>query len=1012
MAGIDEAKHTQPGAGRGLHRIKKERTTDFNTIVHPKRSKRILPTYPKKDFNPCFVTGDGGMGPELFHELFDDTIADIFMMDQKNEFEPRQSPASDLQTLYETTPKRHIQDCSQPATPCTPFCCNRTPQNDHAPNYPQIGLRWEVNGFDTKVKWERKPRIESIKAVLEQRFGPGKDYEVKHICDGTYNKFYFVGFEGKKYVMKVTLPVCPRTKTEGEVTALRWTAANTNLTCLVPRVIDYSSSAKNPIGCEWILMTRLEGVPLSSCWREVSLGSKERIVKALAEYSHDTYRQNFRQIGNLFPAPLPCRGRRYQVGRISSMRLFWGKRLEVGSLNGPFRTSKEWTLRRLVVSHENLRKQFQSIKHWPDRQRNLWWRMVGISGPDSQLWRLHDTLFSPLKQNDEEGQTEGHEVRVIGSPKLLPSSLMPVSVQNSDEDDDSEDTDSDFYMTEEDDKHFEQADNEKSGEIRSDQTGNQQSGISPQRQSNTTCPCKQPAHIDADHTTTENDGQRTLPTTPSEIEVQSAIHRRDYELQRSPHQVRSNQDLQEISAQETSAEYKARLAREFGNWEPLCPDAEDLIQDEQNNNLGTEPTIIWHDNLSADNILVDPKAHTLTGILDWDCVSCLPVTLACDWPALLHEGKHRTTEPEIKDHVVFVPEDDREDWQPPFDPLNNQTEIREQQRGHLALRSSYWRAKRDFELTYLRKVFLQEMYHRCPAWYNTWKGSQVRKDYEAAVQNCDNEYMIHKVEAWVEAVEIALQKGQDIKAPQVPSLHCSIYEGPDWKDWADLDDLSAGWMKVIREPEKRMQQWHSDMVALEAAKTVIPGAKGAATNAARKFSKAKKDLMKLKEAFKQASNDSRLLEGLDHQGLDTQELERLRHEASVRLNESANATTKAEDKLAELELRAIVAAQKFNTALVKAMAAKEKVDTNREFQESRQEKEFNLQTWKNLEKALVKSYGKKKTSDWWEHRLEPLGYCVRKRKPNAVPRTGESSEIKASEDEGTGDVESEISEEE
>ncbi|KAM0818194.1 hypothetical protein AB5N19_04003 [Seiridium cardinale] len=901
---------------------------------------------------------------------------------------------------------------------------------DVSMQFPQIGMIWETTGFDTKVKWQRDPKIQSVIDVLKLRFGLNKVFEVKHMWNGNYNKFYSVGFDGEEYVMKIILPVCPRTKTESEVATMRWTAANTNLRCLVPTVKDYSSSANNPIGCEWILMTRLEGVSLSSCWRKIELGSKERIVRALAEYSVDVYHRPFKQIGNLFPTPILGRGRRYQVGTIASMRFFWNKGRNIEPQHGPFCTSKEWSLRRLNIAHEQLWVRFEEMKHWPRKEKARVWRMLSMSGVDSKLWRLYDNLFPP-----EEEDSDGHEVMVIGSPKLLTPPYTPSSYQGSeicseseesehsiDEDFDERDS-SNFTTT-----PFQTITSKSSLDLishpRLDPLIGKGMGQQKKRQ----------------YQTFEEDDRSTCIPNPTRRKIQSHLMMRPISMEgrycssnqqgrnshKDPchisgadtektkhngfqftHKKASNhssplrdQPNTDVSRPEIIHNYENRLARYFGDWEPLRPEVTKQIQMDVNLDSEAEPTMLWHDNISADNLLVDPETGRLTGILDWDCVSCLPVPLACDWPAFLHDGKHRTAEPEVEDFAVWLPGDESEGERTrgsgtPKDP-----------KARLTLQENYWRAKRDFELTYLRKVFMQEMRDKCPSWYQTWQNSKVRKDYEAAVQNCDNEHVIHKVEAWCEAVEIALEKGQEIKPPQVTSLHCAIYEGPDWEDWSDLDDLTTQSMKPIREHEDKIAEWQDDLDEFHEASKALPGAKGTRTRFARERVVAERALVATRQARETATQEFDHFESLDEQGLDMEELRSLRQGARDKMIETREAVQKAEDMLATAETRAETSEERYEAAKARELAAMERIYTSEWFKKFVKERNFNHETWKNLEAALTKEFGGNK---WWIRRLGPLWGRRRRKKPKAVPTESIALSDEAIE---VSESESEISEEE
>ncbi|RSL71745.1 hypothetical protein CEP53_001350 [Fusarium sp. AF-6] len=55
--------------------------------------------------------------------------------------------------------------------------------------------------------------------------------------------------------------------------------------------------------------------------------------------------------------------------------------------------------------------------------------------------------------------------------------------------------------------------------------------------------------------------------------------------------------------------------------------------------MAEDPTVLCHTDLSRSNILVD-HAGKLTGVIDWECVSALPLWKACSYPAFL-EGRPR-----------------------------------------------------------------------------------------------------------------------------------------------------------------------------------------------------------------------------------------------------------------------------------------------------------------------------------------------------------------------------------
>lgn len=188
--------------------------------------------------------------------------------------------------------------------------------------HPAYGLQWANDGnpFSTRAEWTVVPTIDSIVLTLKEFIHQSKEYHVQHLWDGVYNKLYSVSYKEKHYVMRVSLPVCPKSKTESEVATLKWIHMNTRLP--VPTVRCYDSTRNSPIGFEWILMDRIDGIPLSECWQAVTRDAKERIVKQIAEYAVTAFRGQFEGVGNIYPLKSdPVSGSQH-VGEMVSMALF------------------------------------------------------------------------------------------------------------------------------------------------------------------------------------------------------------------------------------------------------------------------------------------------------------------------------------------------------------------------------------------------------------------------------------------------------------------------------------------------------------------------------------------------------------------------------------------------------------------------------------------------------------------------------------------------------------------
>ncbi|EME38203.1 hypothetical protein DOTSEDRAFT_75698 [Dothistroma septosporum NZE10] len=148
----------------------------------------------------------------------------------------------------------------------------------------------------------------------------------------------------------------------------------------------------------------------------------------------------------------------------------------------------------------------------------------------------------------------------------------------------------------------------------------------------------------------------------------------------------------------------------------------------------TEPTMLFHDDLHEKNILVDHVGN-ITAVLDWECVSVLPLWMACQPPALLN-GATRLAEPQRKDYGAYDPEVDDDDAE------FNQ-----------GLSSSYWNDVLMYERGHLRDVFLSEMERLEPLWIVEYQAGELKRDFELAILHCGSEMTMKRVETWLDARE-------------------------------------------------------------------------------------------------------------------------------------------------------------------------------------------------------------------------------------------------------------------
>ena len=132
-----------------------------------------------------------------------------------------------------------------------------------------------------------------------------------------------------------------------------------------------------------------------------------------------------------------------------------------------------------------------------------------------------------------------------------------------------------------------------------------------------------------------------------------------------------------------------------------------------------EPSMLFHDDLSKHNILINDEG-ALTGVVDWECVSALPLWKACYYPAFL-VGRPRDEEPKI--HLY-----------------GNRIDPNE----------LFWEHLMDYERTKLRRYFVNVLRSLEPEWVRVFESTRRQRDFDYAVQYCSSSFSIRKVNKWLD----------------------------------------------------------------------------------------------------------------------------------------------------------------------------------------------------------------------------------------------------------------------
>ena len=138
---------------------------------------------------------------------------------------------------------------------------------------------------------------------------------------------------------------------------------------------------------------------------------------------------------------------------------------------------------------------------------------------------------------------------------------------------------------------------------------------------------------------------------------------------------------------------------------------------------GNEDFPLRHDDISRRNIMVDSHTSELTALVDWECVSFVPLWKVCQLPRVL-VSRERTNEPQKHRYTHIGDEPDE----------------------------LYFIHLEEYEKTCLRELFLKRMATFEPAWMEIHRLSEAKADFDYAVENCDCEIHRKQIKKWLENV--------------------------------------------------------------------------------------------------------------------------------------------------------------------------------------------------------------------------------------------------------------------
>ncbi|PYH75335.1 hypothetical protein BO82DRAFT_411202, partial [Aspergillus uvarum CBS 121591] len=156
-----------------------------------------------------------------------------------------------------------------------------------------------ISQTTVKFKLDELERLAVDSAATHSK-GPLECVKIEKLPDGMHNKaIRFTMNNGVQVVGKIPNPNAGKAHftTASEVATMDF--LRNVLKIPIPHVLAWSSTSKNDVGAEYILMENVPGVPLSKLWDQLEVGAKFRIVQSIATYQEMWLNISFSHYGSL-----------------------------------------------------------------------------------------------------------------------------------------------------------------------------------------------------------------------------------------------------------------------------------------------------------------------------------------------------------------------------------------------------------------------------------------------------------------------------------------------------------------------------------------------------------------------------------------------------------------------------------------------------------------------------------------------------------------------------------------
>ncbi|GLA56039.1 hypothetical protein AnigIFM63604_004097, partial [Aspergillus niger] len=182
-----------------------------------------------------------------------------------------------------------------------------------------------------------------LQRVAGQAIGEGCCPYIVKLAEGGFNKVFLLRADsGKEVIARIPTPIAGPSHytTASEVATMDFLRVVLGIP--IPKVLAYSTSSTNPVGTEYIIMERIEGVSLASRWLSLTTEEVKSVMKQVAEIEHRTFTHSFPGYGSLYrgkdikgEVQIPTSVEDFCIGPVAARQFWHGDRNEINIDRGP-----------------------------------------------------------------------------------------------------------------------------------------------------------------------------------------------------------------------------------------------------------------------------------------------------------------------------------------------------------------------------------------------------------------------------------------------------------------------------------------------------------------------------------------------------------------------------------------------------------------------------------------------------------------------------------------------------